>query len=293
MLRFHGSEAYVQDGSGYRIWPFRFARIPGVTGRVLLTSETGEYLFVDEADFSSFIARELPRNSDLHFSPRARHFLADQTEAAYRPLAELKCRTRKASVMGGPSLHIFVVTLRCDHSCLYCQVSRQTPDRTAFDLSPENASRAVDTLFSCDADSLTVEFQGGEPLLNFERIRQIVCEVERRNRTEGRTITYTIATTLHRLTDEILGFCREHGIGLSTSLDGPEWLHNRNRPCEGRDAYRKTVAGIERARAVLGDDQVAALTTLTAQSLTAPREIVRAGIGVRSCFLPMGWVDWL
>lgn len=287
MIRFEKPSAYAQGGASYRLWPFRFARIPGTDGRVLVTSETGEYLFLDEADFSSFVGHKLHPDSDLYRSLRSRHFLADETESVYRPLAELKYRTRKAGLGSGPSLHIFVVTLRCDHSCLYCQVSRQTPERTAFDLSPENATKAIDTLFSCESESLTVEFQGGEPLLSFARIRQIVEEIERRNRGEGRTVRYTIATTLHLLTDDILAFCREHDIGLSTSLDGPEWLHNRNRPCEGRDSYRKTVAGIERARSALGEDQVAALTTLTAQSLRVPREIVDTYVelGFASIFL--------
>jgi His-Xaa-Ser system radical SAM maturase HxsB len=121
---------------------------------------------------------------------------------------------------------------------------------------------------------LTVEFQGGEPLLHFARVRALVEAIEQHNRSEGRTLRFVIASTLHDLTDEQLAFMREYQFELSTSLDGPEWLHNANRPRPERDSYQRTIEGIERGRKALGEDAVSALTTLTRRSLEAPREII-------------------
>src|SRR5262249_7483955 len=145
-------------------------------------------------------------------------------------LLAAKYRTKKSFLRYGPSLHIFVVSLRCDHSCHYCQVSRQSPDRSRFDMSDETAQAAVDRLFESPSPTLTVEFQGGEPLLAFDRIRQITEAIIERNRTERRTITFTLASTLHSLTDDMLAFFHEYNFHISTSLDGAEWLHNANRP---------------------------------------------------------------
>jgi His-Xaa-Ser system radical SAM maturase HxsB len=141
-------------------------------------------------------------------------------------------------------------------------------------MSEITAEASVERLFESSASNLTVEFQGGEPLLAFPIIRQIAEAIKVRNAAERRTITFTITTTLHHLTDEILQFLREHQFNVSTSLDGPAWLHDANRPLPTRDAHARTLAGIERARAALGSDRISALTTLTRRSLEHPEAIV-------------------
>lgn len=133
---------------------------------------------------------------------------------------------------------------------------------------------AVDRLFESPSPALTVEFQGGEPLLAFDRIRQIVERVVERNETEQRDIQFVITSTLHHLTDEVLDFAHKHRIQFSTSLDGPAELHNANRPTPTRDSYERTLEGIRRVRIKLGHDAVSALTTLTARSLEQPRAII-------------------
>ena len=83
-----------------------------------------------------------------------------------------------------------------------------------------------------------------------------------------------ITSNLSPLTDDILKFCAIEKIKLSTSLDGPEFIHNANRPRPGGDSYSLTIKGIEKARRALGNDQVAALMTTTSLSLQHPVEII-------------------
>jgi sulfatase maturation enzyme AslB (radical SAM superfamily) len=89
------------------------------------------------------------------------------------------------------------------------------------------------------------------------------------------------------LTDEVLDFCKAHGVLLSTSLDGPADLHNTNRPRPGRDSYERAVAGIARAREVLGHDGVSALMTTTRASLGRVRDIIDeyVALGFNNIFL--------
>jgi His-Xaa-Ser system radical SAM maturase HxsB len=148
-------------------------------------------------------------------------------------------------------------------------------------MSPETAIAAVDRMFETPSPNLTVEFQGGEPLLNFPRVRQIVDLIEHRNCSEHRSIVFTISSTLHHLTDEILSFFREHDFQVSTSLDGPAWLHDANRPTPTKDAHARTISGIEWARKVLGADKVSALTTLTRRSLKHPEAIIDEYVRLR------------
>jgi len=189
-------------------------------------------------------------------------------------LLALKVRTKFAQIADFTGLHIFVVTLRCEHACPYCQVSRQNDDRHAFDMSLETADRSIEMVFRSPSPAIKVEFQGGETMLNFDLVRHIVERVEARNATEQRDLEFVLATNLAVVSDDILAYCAKHRILISTSLDGPADLHNRNRPRPGGDSHARAVAGIKKAREVLGRDRVGALMTTTQASLGCVRDIV-------------------
>jgi sulfatase maturation enzyme AslB (radical SAM superfamily) len=132
-----------------------------------------------------------------------------------------------------------------------------------------------------------IEFQGGEPLLNFPLIRWITAEAKRMNAGHGKDLAFVIATNLALLDDEILEFCAEQDVHLSTSLDGPQHVHNGNRRRPGQDSWQQAVAGIRRAQERLGPDRVSALMTTTEASLDRAAEIIDAyaDLGLRGVFL--------
>lgn len=285
-VRFRPEEAF-EHASGYRLLPFRFARLRSVD-RVLVTADTGEFALLENDAFAALVERRLEPSSSVYRDLVARGFIADGTADAAWPLRVAQLRTRKAFARPAPSLHILVLTLRCDHACVYCQVSRQNVGASShFDMSATTAAHAVERIFESPSNDLTVEFQGGEPALAFDRLREVVALFEARNEREGRRIQFTLVSTLHHLDDERLAFLAEHGFHLSTSIDGPIDLHNANRPLQSRDAWQRTIAGLERARSILGHERIAALTTLTRKSLSQPRAIVDSyvALGFRSIFL--------
>lgn len=237
-------------------------------------NEVGEYVVLDEDRFRQLVSGSLPPDDALYADLKAKHLITDTDSTAPIRLLALKYRTMKAFLEGFTKLHIFVVTLRCEHSCPYCQVSRVTQDRRRFDMSQHTAERALDFVFRSPADPLKIEFQGGEPLLNFERIAQIVEGAERRAAEQGRRVEFVVATNLALLTDEILQFLEGHSIYVSTSLDGPADLHNQNRPRPGGNSHALTVENIEKVRSTLGPQYVAALMTTTRASLGRARDIV-------------------
>lgn len=259
---------------GYRLLPMRFRRLPWDGDRVFVSSMAGDWLTMPAEEFHAFVSHDLPVDSSYLADLQARHLaVVDVSKSSLAPLLS-QYRSRKSYLIGGPALHIFVVSLRCHHTCGYCQVSRQGVDAQAFDLADSPAELAVDRLFEWPSPELTIEFQGGEPLLNFEQVMHITRLIVARNQQKGRSLRFVLASTLHDLTDAQLDFLAEHRFKLSTSLDGPEWLHNANRPRPGRDSYRRTIEGIERGRQRLGDDAVSALTTLTKLSLAVPADII-------------------
>lgn len=265
----------ITKESGYQLLPFRFMRLDSNQhDNILITAETGEYFFLTDAQLNQLVYKQIDRHGDLYRNLLARHFIYEP--GVHDPLPEMAAqyRSRKGFLFGGPALHIFVVTLRCNHTCQYCQVSRAPLGDARHDMSAEHAALAVERLFESPSPVLTVEFQGGEPLLAFDRIQQVIEAVRQRNETEQRNIQFVISSTLHPLNEEMLDFAQEHDVHFSTSLDGPAFLHNANRPTPTRDSYERTLEGIRRVRERLGDDKVSALTTLTAKSLQHPEAII-------------------
>jgi His-Xaa-Ser system radical SAM maturase HxsB len=141
-------------------------------------------------------------------------------------------------------------------------------------MSEETAHRALDIAFDSQASRIKIEFQGGEPLLNFGLVKTIVSAAKRRSEIVGKEVDFVIASNLALLDDAVLEFCKSNEILLSTSLDGPAELHNKNRPRPGGNSYELAVAGIRRAKEVLGPDRVGALMTTTEASLDRVDDII-------------------
>jgi uncharacterized protein len=269
--KFLPSSAFAADGA-YTLLPFNFTPLDGE--HYVATNMVGEYVRLDRRSLERLVTHELSPDEPLFRDLRAKHFFEVHGDRSPRELLALKTRTRYQRLPNFTNLHIFVATLRCDHSCPYCQVSRQSEDRAAFDMSRETADHSIELMFRSPSPALKLEFQGGEPLLNFDLVRYVVEKAEDRARVESRELEIVIATTLSLATREILEYCRDHRILLSTSLDGPADLHNRNRPRPGRDSYERYMQALKQAREIVGFDRVSALMTTTQHSLSRVREII-------------------
>lgn len=273
MARFRELTAFDGAKAGeYTPLPVRFTTL--VEDDYVLTNMAGEFLTLPRTDVAAFINGELQPSDPAYIELKARHFLTDADSDVAFDLLALKVRSKLAPLANFTGLHIFVTTLRCEHSCPYCQVSRANDDRREFDMTEETALRALDLTFRSPSPAIKIEFQGGESLLNLALIRFIVDEAEKRNAVERRDLSFVIATNLAVLDGEALDFCVQHDILISTSLDGPADLHNRNRPRPGNDSHARATEGIRRARAALGHDRVGALMTTTAASLGRAKDII-------------------
>ncbi len=268
---FRERDHFALERRAYSFLPFRFLDLGG---KKLLVNEVGEHLLLDDRTFEAFVGKQLDPDAVAYNDLKAKHMLLDGPPDVPIRMLATKYRTKRSFLSGFTRLHIFVVSLRCEHSCHYCQVSRVSPDKARYDMTQETASRSLDLVFRSPAPEISIEFQGGEPLLNFGLIRYVVEEAERRVRATQKRVQFVITTNLALVTDDILSFCRQHNVLISTSLDGPALIHNANRSRPGNDSHELAVRGIERARAVLGQDRVSALMTTTKLSLDHPEEII-------------------
>lgn len=243
-------------------------------GSVLAVSGSGDHAYFSEAEFEQFTkapqSLDLGRQADL----RSRFLLGSKAPSqGIKRLLASRLGAKRETVTAGPALHLIVPTLQCAHSCRYCQVSRAL-DAQGHTMSVADLDAACDSIFESQAPTLTVEFQGGDPLLRFDLVERAILRIQAVNAVEKRRLRFVIASTLHQLDEHMCSFFKEHSVYLSTSIDGPRELHNRNRPTPSRDSYERTLAGIDLAREMLGHDAVAALMTATKASLSFPEEIV-------------------
>jgi His-Xaa-Ser system radical SAM maturase HxsB len=255
----------------YGLLPFDFARLQG--GKTLIVNPAGEFRTIPTDSLQSVVEGTLPTSSEIYRDLESIQAISNDVQLAGE-LVSNKVAAKQESLREFTGLHIFVTTLRCDHTCQYCQVSRRNTGEGSYDMSKEHAEKALSWVFKSPRKVVKIEFQGGESMLNFTLIKWVVLRAKELNKEHGKTIAFVIATNLTPLDEDILSFAETHEVHFSTSLDGPESLHNANRPRPGKNSYQKAKEGILRIQERLGRDRVSALMTTTQKSLTMPKEIV-------------------
>jgi len=283
--KFKPSSAFRSSERGYFLLPFRFHRINDE--KEVLINEVGDFLICPSGTAHKVVDRSISQNSLLYADLISNFFISEKPVPDLIDILATRYRSKKAFLDQFTALHIFVVTLRCDHSCHYCQVSRKTQNKVDFDMSTADIDKSINLMFKTPSRSITMEFQGGEPLLAFDKVQYAVLRAKELNKSFEKKISFVICTNLTNITDEMLDFCKQHDILLSTSFDGPQFLHDKNRPKSGAASYDLFVAKLEKSRKALGHDRVSALMTTTKLSLEHPIEIIDSYLehGFSSIFL--------
>ena len=276
--------------------PIRYRR---VGADVLITSPFGDWAFVSPAELGSLAKGAV--DGPLREKLAARGFVKSAVDPA--ALRERVAR-KKRFLSYGPNLHIVVVTLRCNETCVYCHASRADMTATHTDMSPELAEKTVDFILQSTSPSVTIEFQGGEPLVNFPVVKHLIEYALERNRAYGKGLEFTMVTNLALMDDDKLAYLLDKKVQICTSIDGPEPIHNKQRILAGGNAHRAACGWIEKinkAYETMGLDptlyHVEALLTTTREALRYPREIVDTyvSLGCRAIFLrpvdPFGFAD--
>lgn len=276
-----------RDSEKYFLLPFRFHRINA--DKEVLVNEVGDHLIVPTGTANKIVTKNLSKENDydLYGDLIANFFISEEPIPPLIDIYATRYRTKKAFLDGFTSLHLFVISLRCEHTCHYCQVSRVTQDKSKYDMSREHINKGIDLMMRSPNPHVTMEFQGGEALLAFENIMYAIERTKQLALINNKEVTYVICTNLAVVNEEILNYCKENHILISTSLDGPDFVHNGNRRRPGNNSYELTINGIELARSIIGRDRVSALMTTTNLSLNHPIEIVEEyyRMGFRSIFL--------
>ena len=136
------------------------------------------------------------------------------------------------------------VSHMCNMSCLYCFASRGEYGGSGELMPAEVGMRAVDLLIanSGGREQLDIDFFGGEPLLNWEAVKEIVAYARAREQEYGKKFRFTLTTNGLLIDDDVIDFtCREmHNVVLS--LDGRPHVNDAARKLrDGSGSYSAVV----------------------------------------------------
>jgi len=186
-------------------------------------------------------------------------------------------------IYSGTSLHIIVTTLRCNMSCLYCQVGRKYKDKEGYDMDIETAKKTVDFIFQSPNDDITIEFQGGEPTLNLDVLKFIIKYAQDKNKLIKKNLEITMVTNMTTMNEALMNYFIDKGVDVCTSLDGNKEVHNHNRKYD-EDNHKQVTYWIKRfndeyiKRGL--SNRMSALVTLTNLSLKFYKEIINEYISL-------------
>lgn len=166
----------------------------------------------------------------------ARVIVSDQTVAAPAPAKPPEDYPLQALVLN--------ITNQCNLACTYCYEfgadKIATPNGKPKYMTIDTAKASVDLLLaqSGGRPAVHITFFGGETLMNFPLLREVVAYSTDQAEAQGRTITFSLTTNATLLSDEIIEFLADQQIGVTVSIDGPKEMQDKRRVYKsGKGSY--------------------------------------------------------
>lgn len=256
------------DIDNSKLNPFRYKKI---NSNYLITNNFGFYHFLKSSEFEKYISGEISQDSELFSDLSKKGFVRGEgdTEELLQRFA-----TKRTRLNQGPGLHIIVVALDCNYNCLYCQADSGKSDTANLKMDKKTAKKVVDQIFETPVKKITIEFQGGEPMTNWDVVKFIINYTDKKRVYSDKKVEFSLVTNLSLMTEERFDFLIENNIKICTSLDGPQDLQNKNRPYSEGDSYEAVKKWVKKSKNIDRSKRINAIPTISKFSLDKPKEII-------------------
>ncbi|NLH38760.1 MAG: His-Xaa-Ser system radical SAM maturase HxsB [Elusimicrobia bacterium] len=264
--------------------------------KYFISNDSGKNLVIDELELKKIINKKIDTDGKLYKKLLNNNFIIVDKDIKNFILDFKKLSKYRFSTT---SLHIIVLTLKCNHFCRYCRATGFNQDGT---MTLATAKKAIDFIFDTPNHSITIEFQGGEALLNWDVLKNSIDYIKEKNKKYKKDLQVAVVTNLSIMDDEKLKFMIKNNISICTSLDGPEFIHNKNRVYYNGSSYKKVVYWLKKIKFITEkinnnrkDSLPSALMTTTKLSLKYPEKIIDEyrNLGLGGIFLrplsPIGY----
>ena len=145
----------------------------------------------------------------------------------FEPMAG-KLKEKTSGVVKALCLHI---AHTCNLNCSYCFASQGKYNGERAVMSFEVGKRALDFLVenSGTRRNLEVDFFGGEPLMNFQVVKDLVAYARSIEKEKGKNFRFTLTTNGLLIDDDVIEFANRECHNVVLSLDGRKEIHDRFR----------------------------------------------------------------
>lgn len=219
--------------------------------RLLFDNYTG--IVIEEKDYTEYLLEHIDEDKDdiINKLVELGIYNEEKFEADYKYIVSLFDNGyfynnmtdsindfSEESIFKGISSHLILITTEeCNLRCKYCVYSECYADKKTYSskvMKKETAFKAIDLFKQIHEEKVMrgyknqpkINFYGGEPLLNFNVIKDVIQYV---NDIGFENVEYLITTNGTVMNDEIIDFLAKNNFLVSFSLDGDKFNHNRNR----------------------------------------------------------------
>ncbi len=194
------------------------------------------------------------------------------SDDAYKaPVIDFK---KRKTVVKALCLH---VSHDCNLACKYCFAEEGKYHQGMRELmSLEVGRRALDFLVANSGNrrNLEVDFFGGEPLMNFDVVKELVAYGRSLEEEHDKKFRFTLTTNGVLLNDEILDFANKEMSNLVLSIDGRREIHDKMRPFRGgQGSYDAIVDKLKKAADSRGQKDYYVRGTFTRNNLDFSEDV--------------------
>ena len=169
----------------------------------------------------------------------------------FEPMAG-KLKEKTAGVVKALCLHI---AHTCNLNCSYCFASQGKYHGERAIMSFEVGKQALDFLVANSGTrrNLEVDFFGGEPLMNFQVVKDLVAYARSIEKEAGKNFRFTLTTNGLLIDDDVIDFANRECSNVVLSLDGRKEVHDRYRvDYAGNGSWEKIVPKFQKLVAARG-----------------------------------------
>lgn len=210
-----------------------FYRRKRIDDKIFLSTDHGTWVLVTSEQYQSIVEGKIEKR--LFEDLCERGIIINSSN--YDKVIQDYCN-RYDFLDKGASLHIIVPTIRCNLRCIYCHSEAASiTEGSQYDTDEGTLKKTLEFIFKSPNKDITIEFQGGEPLLNKPIIKKTLEYSEELNKKYKKNYKLALVTNLIAMDEDFLNYLALHKdrISVCTSLDGPKEVHDMNRRFVNKD----------------------------------------------------------
>ena len=268
VLDVNSGSVHVVDKIAYDVIGCLEAMNPAHTPETLKEEKTAEYLLEKLGDiYAEEDLRDL-LEAVAELTAAGQLFTQDVYESYIGEVKERK------TVVKALCLHI---AHDCNLACKYCFAEEGEYHGRRALMSLEVGKKALDFLIANSGNriNLEVDFFGGEPLMNWNVVKQLVEYGRSQEKEHNKKFRFTLTTNGVLLNDEIMEFCNKEMSNVVLSLDGRPEVNDRMRPFRnGKGSYELIVPKFQKFAKSRGEKDYFVRGTFTRNNLDFGNDVL-------------------